>query len=128
MSAPRNRASAKAAGSRFERTIADYLAAVLQDDRIDRRPKAGAKDRGDIGGLRIHGQRIVAECKDTARLSLPAWTAEAHIEAGNDDALVGVVISKRQGVGDPARQWVHMELRDLVSLITGQQQGGCNGN
>ena len=124
----RNRASAKAAGSRFERAIADYLATVLDDDRIDRRPKAGAKDRGDIGGLRIHGQRIVVECKDTARVSLPAWTKEAHIEAGNDDALVGVVISKRQGVGDPARQWVHMELRDLVSLITGQQQEGCNGN
>jgi len=124
----RNRASAKAAGSRFERAIADYLATVLDDDRIDRRPKAGAKDRGDIGGLRVHGQRIVAECKDTARMSLPAWTKEAHIEAGNDDALVGVVISKRQGVGDPARQWVHMELRDLVSLITGQQQEGCNGN
>ena len=124
----RNRASAKAAGSRFERAIADYLATVLDDDRIDRRPKAGAKDRGDIGGLRVHGQRIVAECKDTARMSLPAWTKEAHIEAGNDDALVGVVISKRQGVGDPARQWVHMELRDLVSLITGQQQEGCNVN
>ena len=124
----RNRASAKAAGSRFERAIADYLATVLDDDRIDRRPKAGAKDRGDIGGLRVHGQRIVAECKDTARMSLPAWTKEAHIEAGNEDALVGVVISKRQGVGDPARQWVHMELRDLVSLITGQQQEGCNGN
>jgi hypothetical protein len=124
----RNRASAKAAGSRFERAIADYLATVLDDDRIDRRPKAGAKDRGDIGGLRVHGQRIVAECKDTARMSLPAWTKEAHIEAGNDDALVGVVISKRQGVGDPARQWVHMELRDLVSLITGQQQEGCNGD
>jgi len=124
----RNHASARAAGTRFERTIANYLATVLDDDRIDRRPKAGAKDRGDIGGLRIHGQRIVVECKDTARVSLPAWTKEAHIEAGNDDALVGVVISKRQGVGDPARQWVHMELRDLVSLITGQQQEGCNGN
>jgi hypothetical protein len=123
----RNHASARAAGTRFERIIADYLATILDDDRIDRRPKAGAKDRGDIGGLRIHGQRIVVECKDTARMSLPAWTKEAHIEAGNDDALVGVVISKRQGVGDPARQWVHMELRDLVSLITGQQQEGCNG-
>jgi len=124
----RNHRSARAAGSRFERTIADYLAAVLDDDRIDRRPKAGAKDRGDIGGLRVHGQRIVVECKDTARISLPAWMKEAHIEAGNDDALVGVVISKRHGVGDPGRQWVHMELRDLVSLITGQQQEGCNGD
>jgi hypothetical protein len=31
----RNRQSAKAAGSRFEREVADYLADML-DDRIDR--------------------------------------------------------------------------------------------
>ena len=119
----RNRTSARAAGSRFERTVADYLAVILEDDRIDRRPKAGAKDRGDIGGLRIHGQRIVAECKDTTRLSLPEWTAEAHIEAGNDDALVGVVIHKRHGVGDPGRQWVAMTVDDLAALITGYRHG-----
>jgi hypothetical protein len=119
----RNRTSARAAGSRFERTVADYLAVILEDDRIDRRPKTGAKDRGDIGGLRIHGQRIVAECKDTTRLSLPEWTVEAHIEAGNDDALVGVVIHKRHGVGNPGRQWVAMTVDDLAALITGHRHG-----
>jgi hypothetical protein len=60
---PRSRASAKAAGSRFERVIADHLAAVI-DDRIDRRVKTGAADKGDIGGLRVHGQRVVLELKD----------------------------------------------------------------
>jgi hypothetical protein len=117
----RNHQSARAAGARFERQIADYLATELDDDRIDRRPKTGAKDRGDIGGLRVHGQRLVAECKNTTRLALPEWTAEARVEAGNDDALTGVVIHKRHGVGDPGRQWVAMELRDLVCLITGQR-------
>lgn len=116
----RTRASAKAAGSRFERTIADYLAKVLDDDRIDRRVKTGAKDRGDIGGLRAHGQRVVAELKDCARIDLPAWTREAQLEAGNDDALVGVVIHKRHGVGDPGQQWCSMTVNDLVALMTGQ--------
>ena len=60
----RNRSSAKAAGSRFERSIADGLAQALNDDRIDRRVKTGAKDRGDIGGVRIHGQRLVIEAKE----------------------------------------------------------------
>ena len=120
---PRTRASARAAGTRFERSIADYLAAALEDDRIDRRVKTGAKDRGDIAGVRVHGQRLVVECKDSARLALPAWTAEAHIEAGNDDALVGVVIHKRHGVGDPGRQWVSMTVDDLLALITGAQHG-----
>ncbi|WP_416063475.1 hypothetical protein [Rhodococcus indonesiensis] len=31
----------------------------LGDDRIDRRVKNGNRDRGDIGGIRLHGQRIV---------------------------------------------------------------------
>src|ERR1700754_611542 len=101
----RNRKSARAAGTRFERSVADSLAEALADDRIDRRPKTGTKDRGDIGGLRIHGQRLVVECKDTARVALPQWTDEAHTEAGNDDALLGLVIHKRHGVGGPGGPW-----------------------
>jgi hypothetical protein len=118
----RNRQSAKQAGTRFERTIADYLATTLNDDRVDRRIRNGTKDRGDITGLRLHGQTVVVECKNTTAQRLAEWAAEADIEAGNDDALLGVVVSKRRGVGDPARQWVHMELRDLVAILTGQRQ------
>lgn len=116
----RNHKSAKTAGSRFNRAIADHLAKVLEDDRIDVRARRGAKDRGDIGGLRVHGQRVVAECKDCARPNFPVWTAEAHIERGNDDALVGIVIHKRHGVADPARQWVTMTVADFCSLLTGE--------
>lgn len=118
---PRNHRSARAAGSRFERQIADYFAAALNDDRIDRRVKNGAKDRGDIGGIRVHGQRLVVECKNTCKTALPAWTAEARLEAGNDDALVGVVVHKRHGVGAAGQQWVSMTVDDLVALITGQR-------
>lgn len=116
----RNRRSARQAGARFERTIADALAAALDDDRIDRRPKTGNKDRGDIGGVRLHGQRVVLEVKDCATLRLPEWTAEARIEAGNDDALVGVVVHKRRGVADPLQQWVTMTLADFVAILSGQ--------
>ncbi|EOM77919.1 hypothetical protein DW322_08775 [Rhodococcus rhodnii] len=116
----RTRASARAAGTRFERQIADALAQALDDDRIDRRVKTGAKDRGDVAGVRAHGQRVVIETKNCARLDLPAWTREAHLEAGNDDALVGIVIHKRHGNGDPLDQWVTMTVADLVALLTGQ--------
>lgn len=116
----RTRASAKAAGSRFERSIADYLAGVV-DDRIDRRVKTGAADKGDIGGVRVHGRRLALECKDTARTDLAGWIREAHAEADNDGALAGVVVAKRRGVADPGRQWVHMTLDDLVALITGMR-------
>ncbi len=116
----RNRASAKAAGTRFERAVADYLAAHV-DDRVDRRAKTGAKDRGDIAGLRHMGGRVVVECKDTARLELGAWTREAEVERGNDDALVGLVVHKRRGVADPGEQYVTCTLRDLVALLTGER-------
>ena len=117
----RNRRSAKAAGSRFEREVADFLATRV-DDRIDRRAKTGAKDRGDITGVRHRGHRVVIECKNTARPTLAGWIAEAHTEAGNDDAAVGIIAHKRHGVGDPAQQWVTMTLSDLVFLLTGEPQ------
>jgi len=117
----RNRASAKAAGSRFERSVADYLALVLDDDRIDRRVKTGAKDRGDIAGLRHRGRRLVLEVKDVTRVDLSGWVREAHIEAGNDDALAGLVVHKRRGTTNPADQYVTCTLGDLVALLTGDR-------
>jgi len=119
----RNRRSAKQAGSATERAVADYLAGALDDDRIDRRVKTGAKDRGDIGGVRVHGRRLVLEVKDCAKVDISGWTAQAHTEAGNDDALAGVVVAKRRGTTDPGRYWVHMTVDDLLALLTGHRHG-----
>ena len=119
---PRSRASAKAAGSRFERLVADFLAATV-DDRIDRRVKTGAKDRGDIAGVRHLGGRVVIECKDVTRWSPGVWLAEAEVERGNDDAIAGLVVAKRRGKGSPSEQVVLMTLADLVALLTGERPG-----
>lgn len=116
----RSRASAKAAGTRHERAVADYLAQHV-DDRIDRRVKAGAKDRGDIGGVRHLGARVVVECKNTSRLDVGTWLREAEVERGNDDATVGLVVAKRHGKGAPADQLVLMTLGDLVAMLTGSR-------
>lgn len=112
----RNRKSAKKAGALFEKQIAEYLAAELNDDRIERRTKNGTNDRGDITGLRWRGHRIVIECKNVTKMALPQWKKEADIEAGNDDALVGLIAHKRHGNANPADQWVTMTLFDLVKL------------
>lgn len=117
----RNHRSARQAGTRFERLIADYLAKQLKDDRIDRRVKTGNKDRGDIAGLRHMGERIVVECKNTTRLNLGVWAAEAEAERGNDDAIAGLIIHKRHGNGTAADQWVTCTLADLVALLTGER-------
>lgn len=117
----RSRASAKKAGSSFERSLADWLAANI-DDRIDRRVKNGAKDRGDIGGLRHMGGRIVIECKDYGGRLMPGpWISEAETERGNDDALAGLVIAKRRGTTDPGQQFVLMTVDNLTALFTGNR-------
>ena len=67
----RSRKSAKAAGSRFERVIADYLSDALEDDRVDRMPRRGVDDRGDVMGVRAHGKSVAIECKDVTRMNLP---------------------------------------------------------
>jgi hypothetical protein len=121
MTRPRSRASAKKAGASFETAIAAYLAEHV-DDRIERRTRNGTKDRGDISGLRgLFGGRLVVEVKNTARINLAGWTAEAEVERGNDAAMAGLVVHKRHGVGDPARQWVTCTLADLVALLTGER-------
>lgn len=114
----RSRASAKKAGTAFERLVADFLAKHI-DDRIDRRVKTGGKDKGDIAGLRVHGDRVVIECKNVARTNLSGWVNEADIERGNDDALAGLVVHKRLGTADPGDQYVTCTVRDLVALLTG---------
>jgi hypothetical protein len=118
----RNRASAKQAGARFERLIADALAIELNDSRIDRRVRYGAKDRGDVAGVYApSGGRLVLELKDVARTDLSGWVNEAETERGNDDAHVALVIAKRRGTADPGDQIVAMTLRDLITLTTGER-------
>lgn len=121
---PRNRASAKKAGAQFEIQVSNYLAEHL-DDRITRRTLSGAKDRGDIANVRdSHNRRIVIECKDYGgRLEPAQWVREAHTEATNDNAHVGIVIAKRRGTTRPEDQWVLMTVDDLTKLLTpGDQQ------
>lgn len=107
-------------GQTFERLVANYLAAALEDDRIDIRPKNGTNDRGDIGGIRtVGGASVVIEAKNHARLNLAGWMAEAEAERGNADASAGVVVHKRVGKGQGADQWVTMPLNTFAWLLMG---------
>jgi hypothetical protein len=120
----RSRATAKAAGAKFERMIADGLAVALEDTRIDRKVKSGAKDKGDIANVRHPtGAKLVIECKDRGGQFYAAeWVGEAEVERINDEALAGVVIAKRKGVTDPMQQYVVMTVGEFVALIRGDRK------
>lgn len=113
----RNRQSAKKAGTEFENLIVGGLRDALQDNNIQRAPRWGAVDKGDIVNLRIHGQEIVSQCKDVARLDLPGWIRDAKLQAVNANAVAGIVIHKRRGTRNPLEQWVTMTLAELVALL-----------
>lgn len=115
----RSRKAAKAAGSSMEKTVVEYLQKTVDPD-IERRVTNGAKDRGDVTGLRHLGQRVVIECKNVSRMELSVWLTEAEIARGNDDAGAGVVAHKRHGKGRPEDQLITMTLADFAALITGE--------
>lgn len=121
MAGRRTLASAKAAGTRMERTTADYLAMALDDEGVDRQVRTGALDTGDVRGVRIHGQKIAIEVKNVSKMNLAGWAREAEVERGNLDALAGVVVHKRHGNGVAADQWVSMTLRDFAAIVSGQR-------
>ncbi len=116
----RSRDSAKRAGRWMQQLVADYFKAHVNPD-IEQRKLSGTKDRGDIAGLKVHGQRIAVEVKNTAQLKLAEFLKEAEQERINDDALAGVVIAKRTGKGKPEDQLVIMTLADFVAIVTGSR-------
>lgn len=115
----RNRASAKQAGARFNRQIADGLLEALGDDNIDKAALHGAADIGDIANVRHpNGGRIAIECKDYGgRLQPAQWVREAQAEADNYGAIAGLTIAKRRGTTKFHDQWVIMTVADLLKLL-----------
>ena len=115
----RNRNSAKQAGARFERVVADSLKKHVSEF-IDRKVRTGARDTGDLSNLRTpQGQKVVAELKDYGgRYEVGSWLKEAETERINDGAQVGIVIAKRRGFSDPLDQTVLMTVRDYIALTT----------
>lgn len=112
----------RAKGTALETLMTRYLSARLGDDRIMRMPLSGAKDRGDIAGIRtVLGERVVVEVKNHASYDLAGWVGEVEVERGNADAQVGVVVFKRRGRGLPGDQFVLMTAADFVVLLGGDR-------
>ena len=115
----------KEKGTAFESAVVRWLSSALgaEPGAIHRETLHGSHDEGDVGGIYAHGRRVVMECKNHSRDELPRWLREAEAERGNADALAGVVVSKRRGIGESrmGEQLVSLTLRDFVAIITGQR-------
>lgn len=117
----------KTKGNRFETRVAERLAS-LTGLPVERRHLMGVNDRGDLSGVVAGGHRIVVECKNVRGLAaVPQHLREAAREAVNDDALLGVVIQKRDRVGIETEggideQYAIMTVADLAKLLN-----ICNG-
>lgn len=118
----RSRASAKAAGAKHERVIADYFEKHLSRF-IDKMPKYGANDRGDIANVETFNEgRIAVECKDYGgQLKVGPWLDEAEVERINLKGVAGVVIAKRRGISDPGKQTVLMTVDDFIAITSGKR-------
>ena len=125
----RNRRSAKKAGADMESATVRYLAWALDDPRIERRHLTGSKDRGDVTGVMLDQERVVVECKNTARMEVSSHIDEAETEAGNDGAKYWAVVQKRRGIGlksreTVGRQLVYMTLEQYALLLNHGQPLG----
>jgi predicted lipoprotein len=86
----------------------------------ERRALAGSNDRGDIAGV----VGVVIEAKSVARVELAAFLDEAHVEAANDRADMGVVWLKRRGRTSAREGYVVMDGETFTRLLSDAGYGG----
>ncbi len=117
----------KAKGTAFETAVLHYFIDNLKDhDYIHREVLHGPYDIGDISGVHTTGKpglNIAIECKNYgSRDCMPRWLKEASTECNNAGSDIGVVISKRRGIGlqRMGEQLVSMTLDQFIKLINGK--------
>lgn len=99
-------------GGNFEREIYAYLADQFGPTVV--RPRVTTNDVGDmhVGGLIV----VEAKCYTDLHRAVRDGLADISYERENAGLPHGVVVVKRRGVADPARQLVVQELSDAVGL------------
>ena len=111
----------RAKGTRFESAVAEYLRLATGQD-VDRNPLYGSGDRGDLRGLKIKGDPVTIECKNTKKLELSDYLNQVEAEAANNLSDYGVVVWKRPkiGIDNPIKTADHaviMTLSTFTQLI-----------
>ncbi len=102
-------------GSAYERLIADHL--IGRGIPCERIPAGATADRGDLWIPIIEWPTI--DCKNHRTPQLGPWVDRAAEQAHNAGRHAGVVVHKRHGITDPARQFVTTSLEMFLAIIRG---------
>lgn len=109
---PRNRASAKKAGTSWESEIVRTLVAAGWPN-AERRRLSGAYDKGDIAGV----VGVCIEAKNTTKLDISAALNEALAEAQNAGAAIGAAWIKRRGKSSAGDGYVVLDGTTFMQLL-----------
>ncbi len=105
-------------GTAFETAVVEYMR-THGFVYAERRALHGNKDKGDIAGI----PGFVAEAKCCKTTTLGPWLDEAHLEARNAHATIGVVIHKRRGKGSAGDAFVTCDLATFCQLLADNGNG-----
>lgn len=107
--------AAKNKGSAYERIICGYFNS--QGFPCERMPAGANLDRADLFVPMIEMPTI--DCKNHRTPRLGEWVDRAAEQAHNAGRHAGVVVHKRHGITDPARQFVSTSLEMFLAIVRG---------
>lgn len=103
----------KAKGSQWERDVAKFFNENGYP-HVERRYGAGAQaDKGDLNGF---PGKIVIECKNLGRVTLPQIMDETAVERANAKAELGLAVIKRRN-GPASKAFAVVTLEEMVMLL-----------
>lgn len=113
----------QARGTEFESSLLPLL--LQYEEKAHRLGKQGRMDKGDLW---VADSRFILEAKREASYAgkLSGYLTEAEREAGNASKPYGVVIHKRSGTTDPARQYVCMTFGTFLGIAYGEIHRGIS--
>jgi hypothetical protein len=105
-------AANKAKGTLFERQVAEYLRVHAPFPSVERAPRWGSVDKGDL----VNTDPFCFELKATKGIDLAGFMNEAVVEAQNAGREFPVVVIKRRQK-PIAESYVVMRLEDWCDLV-----------
>lgn len=122
----RNKAN-KRKGSAYEIDLVDFVRVEMELD-AERLPRTGRNDQGDLVIRLTPDLHLIIEAKNTQKIDLAGFLAEATVEAGNYgnarnlDTYGAVAVKRRNH--STASSYLVMEFHEFIALLLRVSTGG----